>query len=129
MAPWTLPHVALAVKANPLRSGTFLEAAFASAVPRQTGGVVMSLCCMLCCMAATRTQVYLTREQRRALDERASREGRTLAEVIREAVDGYLERGSAEAVNRVARQTFGSLPDLEVADRDELDRDERWPNW
>ena len=41
-------------------------------------------------MAATRTQIYLTAEQRQRLDERGSQNGLGLAEMIRQAVDGYL---------------------------------------
>lgn len=80
-------------------------------------------------MSATRTQIYLTREQRRALDERAAREGRTLADLVREAVDHYVGRGGAAAVNAAAAETFGALPDLEVPDRSEWDRMDRRPEW
>lgn len=80
-------------------------------------------------MVATRTQVYLTREQRQVLDERAAREGRTLADLIREAVDRYIATGSSSAVNRVAAHTFGALPDLQVPDRAGWDRADRWPDW
>jgi predicted DNA-binding protein len=38
-------------------------------------------------MSATRTQVCFTEEQRRRLDARARREGKTLAALVREAVD------------------------------------------
>lgn len=44
-------------------------------------------------MAATRTQVYLSREQRARLDEVVRRRGGSLAEVIRDAVDAYLGAG------------------------------------
>ena len=66
-----------------------------------------------------RTQIYLTEDQRRALDERAAREGRTLADLIREAVDGFLATGlsSEEAFG----STFGASPDFEVPDRNEWD--------
>ena len=69
---------------------------------------------------STRTQIYLTAEQRRALDERAAREGRTLAELIREAVDAFLSTG----VNReeALDSTFGVFPDFEAPNRDEWDR-------
>lgn len=71
-------------------------------------------------MAATRTQIYLTREQRRQLDERGRRENRKLAELVRDAVDLYLaatpDRDAALA------STFGTLPDLTVPNRDEWDR-------
>jgi predicted DNA-binding protein len=71
-------------------------------------------------MPSTRTQIYLTDDQRRKLDERARSQGWTLAHVIREAVDEYLADppDAEEALNA----TFGSLPDLTVASRDEWDR-------
>jgi len=83
---------------------------------------------------ATRTQVYLTAEQRRQIDELRARDGRTLAEVVRTALDEYLtthgpaaeEKRLAET-QRVFDETFGSLPDLSYPDRDEPDRfDENW---
>ena len=45
-------------------------------------------------LAATRTQIYLTADQRKHLDELGRREGKTLAQLIREAVDRYLEQES-----------------------------------
>jgi predicted DNA-binding protein len=84
---------------------------------------------MLRCMSATRTQIYLTREQRRVLDERAAREGRTLADLVREAVDAYIAHGDAATVNEAAAATFGALPDMEPVDRREWDRSGRWPDW
>lgn len=80
-------------------------------------------------MSATRTQIYLTQEQRDALDRRAMREGRTLAQLVREAVDAYLARGGASGVNAASSSTFGALPDLEVPPREEWDRSDRWPGW
>jgi hypothetical protein len=71
-------------------------------------------------MASLRTQIYLTGEQRHKLDERARRQGRTLAHVIREAVDEYLAEGPDP--DEALHETFGSLPDLEVPSRDEWDR-------
>ncbi len=72
-------------------------------------------------MAATRTQIYLTREQRQRLDELGRREGKTLAALIREAVDAYLARSGPDP-ERALASTFGALPDLEVPSRDEWDR-------
>lgn len=68
-----------------------------------------------------RTQIYLTREQRARLDELGARTGRGLAELIREAVDAYLEGVGPDARSALA-DTFGSLPDLEVPERAEWDR-------
>jgi Arc/MetJ-type ribon-helix-helix transcriptional regulator len=83
-------------------------------------------------MAATRTQVYLTQEQRDRIEELRSRDGRTLAEVIRTALDEYLathgrqaeERERAET-QRVFDETFGAFPDFQVPPRDEWDRFDR----
>lgn len=77
-------------------------------------------------MAATRTQVYFTAEQRAALDERAAIEKRTLAEIVREAVDRYLEdRMTDEERERILDETFGALKgtNFTVPSRDEWDRD------
>jgi len=46
--------------------------------------------CILHCMS-TRTQIYLTDEQRRRINELAESEGLTMAEIIRRALDGYLD--------------------------------------
>ena len=72
-------------------------------------------------MSATRTQVYFTEEQRRKLDLRAAREGKTLAEVVREAVDAYVTDEPAD-VAAPLDETFGSMPELEVPSRTEWDR-------
>jgi hypothetical protein len=72
-------------------------------------------------MAATRTQIYLTKQQRQQLDARRKREGKTLAAVVRDAVDAYVARDTAAAadIQAVLDRTFGSIPDLEVPSRDE----------
>jgi hypothetical protein len=77
--------------------------------------------CILRCMSATRTQIYLTQEQRKKLDARARREDTTLAQLIREAVDRYLENEVGEP-DAVLTATFGILPELEVPSRVEWDR-------
>jgi len=71
-------------------------------------------------MSATRTQVYLTTEQRRMIDEIARAEGVTLAEVIRRALDVYLdtERDPAPAL----ATTFGADPEARAPSRDDWDR-------
>ena len=68
-------------------------------------------------MAATRTQIYLTGEQRRRLDARSRRTGATLARMIREAVDAYLIE-DAPSLAAALDDTYGSLPQLELASRD-----------
>lgn len=72
-------------------------------------------------MAATRTQVYFTEEQRRRIDAVARREGKTLAQVVREAVDSYVAQ-AAPALDTVLDESFGSMPDVRAASRDEWDR-------
>jgi len=72
-------------------------------------------------MAARRTQIYLTGEQRKRLDERRRRERRSLAELVREALDAYLADRSTDPASAL-NETFGKLPKLEVPSRDEWDR-------
>ncbi|MFL5909809.1 MAG: CopG family transcriptional regulator [Gaiellaceae bacterium] len=72
-------------------------------------------------MAATRTQVYLTAEQRDRLDELAKRDGRSLASHIREALDQYLGDDAADP-QAALDATFGAIKDLEVPSRDEWQR-------
>ena len=70
-------------------------------------------------MGATRTQIYLTPEQRRKLDARRKREHKTLAAVVRDAIDAYLGPEPTADYQKVLDETFGSLPDLKVPSRDE----------
>lgn len=67
-------------------------------------------------MSATRTQIYLTEEQRARIDRAAEAEGVTMAEVIRRAVDEYL----GDDVDPVAAlsATFGAVPGAEAPSRD-----------
>jgi hypothetical protein len=48
-------------------------------------------------------------------------EGKTLAELVREAVDAYTGTAAVDP-ERALRGTFGALPDLTVPSRDEWDR-------
>lgn len=80
-------------------------------------------------MAATRTQVYLTQDQRDRIEDLRSRDGRTLAEVIRAALDDYLathgvaaEEARRAELQRALDETFGSMPDFDVPPRDDWDR-------
>jgi Arc/MetJ-type ribon-helix-helix transcriptional regulator len=83
-------------------------------------------------MAATRTQVYLTQEQRQQIEELRAHDGRTLAEVIRAALDEYLathgrlvaDRELAKR-QRVLDETFGIAPDFPYPNRDEEERFDR----
>ena len=67
---------------------------------------------------ATRTQIYLTDEQRARLAERARRQGVAMSQLIREAVDSLLE--GEDDLNL----TFGSAPGIagRVPLRSEWDR-------
>jgi hypothetical protein len=67
-------------------------------------------------MSATRTQVYLTDEQRARIDRAAAAQGVTMAEVIRRAVDEYLD-DETDATSTLA-STFGAAPDAGVPSRD-----------
>lgn len=70
-------------------------------------------------MPATRTQIYLTDEQRRRLDARGRSRGAPLARMIREAVDAYLANDDGRDTDAALAETFGTLPDLELPSRDE----------
>jgi hypothetical protein len=70
-------------------------------------------------MSATRTQVYLTEEQRQQIDALASAEGITMAEVVRRALDAYL---GAQDASAALTATFGAVPDLTVPSRAEWDK-------
>ncbi len=70
-------------------------------------------------MGATRTQIYLTETQRKALDARRRRERKTLAAVVRDAIDAYLGEVSPNEYRAVLDRTFGAIPDLKVPSRSE----------
>jgi hypothetical protein len=72
-------------------------------------------------MPSTRTQIYLTDDQRRRLDARGRRTGAPMARMIREAVDVYLADDRPDP-DQALDETFGTLPELEVPTRDEWDR-------
>ncbi|MGI8461177.1 MAG: hypothetical protein ACR2OC_06005 [Solirubrobacterales bacterium] len=75
-------------------------------------------------MAALRTQIYLTAEQRKHPDERARREDRSLADLIREAVDAFLSEPEPD-FDDVLDETFGACPDFEASSRDEWSEREK----
>jgi len=67
---------------------------------------------------AQRTQIYLSDEQRARVDELAARRNLTMAEVVRRALDAYLDLGDD------LDATFGATSGIraEVPSRDEWDR-------
>ena len=72
-------------------------------------------------MSATRTQIYLTPEQRQRIDALAASRGVTMAEIVREALDEYLEEESPNPAPILA-ETFGAVRDVSPPSRDEWDR-------
>lgn len=66
------------------------------------------------------TEIYLTEEQRRRLDSLRRSRGESLAELIRVAVDDFLDREGL-GPDASLEQTFGVVPDAAVPDRGE------WP--
>lgn len=65
--------------------------------------------------------MYFSERQRRALDAMATREGKTMAAVVRDAVDAYVLDAPGDLEEELDR-TFGKMPNLEVPSRDEWDR-------
>jgi predicted DNA-binding protein len=72
-------------------------------------------------MPATRTQIYLTEEQRRRIDALAEVEGVTMAEIVRRALDTYLDEETPDPRLALA-VTFGADPHAASPSRDEWDR-------
>lgn len=75
----------------------------------------------MCCMSAIRTQVYLTQEQRQRIDGLAKAQGVTMAEIIRRALDSYIEEESPDPALALAA-TFGAVSDASAPSRAEWDR-------
>ena len=69
-------------------------------------------------MSATRTQVYLTVEQRQRLDVLTKATGLTLAQVIRRALDEYLATQHAD-VDAALADTYGADPEAMTPSRDD----------
>jgi hypothetical protein len=67
-------------------------------------------------MSATRTQIYLTEDQRARIDRVAEAEGVTMAELIRRALDQYL--GDDTDPSAALAATFGAAPAAEAPSRD-----------
>ncbi len=71
-------------------------------------------------MSATRTQVYLTEEQRARIDRAAASQGVTMAEVIRRAIDEYV--GDDQDPEAALAATFGAAPSTDAPSRDSWQR-------
>ena len=67
-------------------------------------------------MSATRTQIYLTKERRRRIDQTAEAQGLPMAEIVRRALDAYLD-DDPDAGPALSR-TFGAQPDADAPSRD-----------
>ena len=72
-------------------------------------------------MSGTRTQIYLTEEQRLRIDQVADQRGLSMAEVVRQALDAYLDDQAPDA-DTALRLTFGTVPDAQAPDRGEWER-------
>jgi predicted DNA-binding protein len=71
-------------------------------------------------MPMTRTQVYLPESLRARIDDRARAEGKTMAEVIRDAVEQYVP--AVDDVDVALDATFGAVRRVSVPSRDEWHR-------
>jgi hypothetical protein len=77
---------------------------------------------MMCVLSgALRTQIYLTAGQRARLDELREREGKSLAQLVREALDAYMIERLPDPSDALDR-TFGAAPTFTTPNRDEWDR-------
>ena len=65
--------------------------------------------------------MYLTAEQRKRIDQVAARDGTTLAEAGRQAIDQYFD-GSAVDQEEALAGTFGACPEIVAPSRDEWSR-------
>jgi predicted DNA-binding protein len=72
-------------------------------------------------MSAVRTQVYLTEEQRRRIDAIVDAKGESLAEIVRKALDRYLDE-EFEDIGAALAATFGADPEARAPDRAEWQR-------
>ena len=72
-----------------------------------------------------RTQIYLTEEERKALQAIARQTGVTQSEVIREAIDGFLTAYQQPGCAQALREAYGIWADYDLdlrAIRAESDR-------
>jgi uncharacterized protein (DUF1778 family) len=76
-------------------------------------------------MVQLRLQLYVTEEQRTRLEQRAAAEQKTVAQVVREAVDQHLaDPADDEERQRILDETFGNCPGIGslMPSRDEWER-------
>jgi hypothetical protein len=71
-------------------------------------------------MPMARTQIYLPEDLRARVDERALAEGKTMAEVVRAALERYVTL--PVDLDQALDSTFGSVPRVVVPSRDDWDR-------
>ncbi len=71
-------------------------------------------------MSSTRTQIYLTDEQRQRIDRVAAARGVTMAQLIRDAVDEYLDDESDP--DATLASTFGADHAASTPSRDSWQR-------
>ncbi|MEZ5376107.1 MAG: CopG family transcriptional regulator [Acidimicrobiales bacterium] len=67
-------------------------------------------------MSSARTQIYLTDEQRQRIDRVAAASGVTMAQLIRDAVDEYLD--DVPDPETALSSTFGADPTAAAPSRD-----------
>lgn len=72
-------------------------------------------------MSSHRTQIYLTAAQKKLLDDEGRRQGRSMAELIREAVNQYLAHRKPDPTSALDA-SFGACKTIAVPKRDEWDR-------
>lgn len=65
-----------------------------------------------------RTQIYLRKSQKKALGQLAERQGKALAEVVREAVDSYIAEKRSAPLD-ILKQTSGLWKDREDINSEE----------
>jgi hypothetical protein len=76
-------------------------------------------------MAKRRTQIYLTDEEIEVLSKESERTGRSMASLIRDAVDrvfGIEERGRRRRFSAALDASFGAWNDMTSEELDELAR-------
>lgn len=63
-----------------------------------------------------RTQIYLTDREKKGIEELARETGRSQSELIREAIDAYLEQRSEQQRGKRMEEAFGLWEDRDAVD-------------